>query len=96
MGTPSELERQVGGMQLRLEVTDWQWVVRAQKIVQDILEIPVSVNDRTLTVLLDTTRIQMVSRVLNQLQTVGVPISNFAVETPSLDDVFLKMTVGKN
>lgn len=52
MGTPSELKQQIGGLQLRIEVTNFQRVEQAQKIVEDTLESPV-VKDRTLTVQLD-------------------------------------------
>ncbi|WP_395387227.1 ATP-binding cassette domain-containing protein [Pediococcus parvulus] len=96
IGTPSDLKKHVGGMQLRIEITDQKWRVQVQKIAHDTLALPVNVSDRTLTVLIDDTSMQMVPQVLNQLQAAKVPISNFAIETPPLDDVFLKMTVGKN
>ncbi|WP_137597010.1 ATP-binding cassette domain-containing protein [Paucilactobacillus kaifaensis] len=96
MGTPSELKKQVGGMQLRIEVTDLQSVPQAQTIVHDALSLPVSTNDQTLTVLIDSTKMQLVAKILNQLHDMKISINNFAIEAPSLDDVFLKMTVGKN
>lgn len=95
MGTPSELKQQIGGSQLRIEVTNFQRVEQAQKIVEDTLESPV-VKDRTLTVQLDNQKIQGVSHVLSQLQDADMPLSYFSIETPSLDDVFMRMTVGKN
>ena len=95
MGTPSELKQQIGGLQLRIEVTNFQRVEQAQKIVEDTLESPV-VKDRTLTVQLDNQKIQGVSHVLSQLQDADMPLSYFSIETPSLDDVFMRMTVGKN
>ncbi|MFT8729794.1 MAG: ATP-binding cassette domain-containing protein [Oenococcus oeni] len=96
VGTPSELKQQVGGMKLRLEVTDLKQAPQAQKIIQDILAVSVHVDKRTLTALLSNTGMQSASKILNQFQTVGIAINNFAIETPSLDDFFLKMTVGKN
>ncbi|GEN94460.1 ABC transporter, ATP-binding protein [Pediococcus ethanolidurans] len=96
MGTPNDLKQQIGGMQLRIEVTNLQGQQQARKIIQDVLALPVSVNDHTLTVLLDNTKMQKVSRVLSQLQGAAISINSFAVETPPLDEVFLKMTVGKN
>lgn len=96
LGTPSELKQQVGGLQLRLEVPDTQRVSQAQQIIQEILTLPVNVNDRTLTALLGNVKILLVTQVLQQLQAAAVPISNFAIEAPTLDDVFLKLTVGKN
>lgn len=96
LGTPNELKKQVGGLQLRLEVPDTQRVSQAQQIIQEILTLPVNVNDRTLTALLGNVKIQLVTQALQQLQAAAVPISNFAIEAPTLDDVFLKLTVGKN
>lgn len=96
MGTPSELKKQVGGMQLRIEVADLHAVPQAQTIVHDTLSLPISTNDQTLTVLIDGTKMQLVAKILNQLQAMEISINNFAIEAPSLDDVFLKMTVGKN
>ncbi len=96
MGTPNDLKQQIGGMQLRIEVTNLQEQQPAKKLIQDTLALPVSVNDRTLTVLLDHTKMRKVSQILGQLQDAGIAINNFAVETPPLDDVFLKLTVGKN
>ncbi|MDN6597044.1 MAG: ATP-binding cassette domain-containing protein [Lentilactobacillus parabuchneri] len=95
MGTPSELKQQIGGLQLRIEVTNFQRVEQAQKIVEDTLESPV-VKDRTLTVQLVNHKIQGVSHVISQLQDADMPLSYFSIETPSLDDVFMRMTVGKN
>ncbi|MDV7718731.1 ATP-binding cassette domain-containing protein [Pediococcus ethanolidurans] len=96
MGTPNDLKQQIGGMQLRIEVANLQVQQQARKIIQEVLTLPVSVNDRTLTVLLDNTKMQKVSQALSQLQDAAISINNFAVETPPLDEVFLKMTVGKN
>lgn len=96
IGTPSELKQQVGGMQLRLEVSDLQMVAQTRSIVQGILERPVSVTDRTLTVLLGNNDMQLVTPILNQLQDARILISNLKIGAPSLDDVFLKMTIGKN
>lgn len=96
MGTPNDLKQQIGGMQLRIEVTSLQEQQPAKKLIQDTLALPVSVNDRTLTVLLDHTKMRKVSQILGQLQDAAIAINNFAVETPPLDDVFLKLTVGKN
>ncbi|KRN28099.1 abc transporteratp-binding protein [Lactobacillus selangorensis] len=96
MGTPTELERQVGGMQLRIDVTELQAVPHVQTIVQTVLGESVQTDGRTVTVLLNQTEMQQVAQVLAQLQSTQIPLNHFAIETPSLDDVFLKMTVGKN
>lgn len=96
IGTPSELKQKVGGSQLRVEVTDIKQVNSTKTIVENALSLPINVDDRTLTVLIDGTKIQVVAKILNKLQDAGISISSFVMGTPSLDDVFMKMTVGKN
>ncbi|MDM7516262.1 ATP-binding cassette domain-containing protein [Lentilactobacillus sp. TOM.63] len=96
MGTPDELKQQVGGKQFRLEVASSNWVKQAESVIQDTLALPVHIDDQTLTVSLGQTKLTAVAEILNRLQAVNIPISHFAIEPPSLDDVFLKMTVGKN
>ncbi|PAK79771.1 ATP-binding cassette domain-containing protein [Lentilactobacillus parakefiri] len=96
IGTPDELKQQVGGRQFRLEVAFSNSVKQAEEVIQDTLALPVHIDDQTLTVSLGQTKLTTVAEILNQLQAVNIPISHFAIEPPSLDDVFLKMTVGKN
>lgn len=96
IGTPAELKKQVGGKQFRLEVASSNWVKQAESVIQDTLTLPVHIDDQTLTVSLGQTKLTAVAEILNRLQAVNIPISHFAIEPPSLDDVFLKMTVGKN
>lgn len=96
IGTPSELKQKVGGSQLRVEVTDIKQVNSTKTIVENALGLPINVDDKTLTVLIDGTKIQVVAKILNKLQDAGISISSFVMGTPSLDDVFMKMTVGKN
>lgn len=96
LGTPTELKQQIGGLQLRFEVGQLQWVSQAKSIVEITLAQPVTVQNRELTVQLQADGIQAANRVLTQLQDAGVPISNFAIEEPTLDDVFMQLTVGQN
>ncbi|WP_155287781.1 ATP-binding cassette domain-containing protein [Lacticaseibacillus zhaodongensis] len=96
LGTPAELERRVGGMQLRIELSEPRQLAEAQVIVQGALQLPVHADARKLTVLLTADHVPATARILDQLQTADIAVNQFALETPSLDDVFLKMTVGKN
>lgn len=96
IGTPSELKQKVGGSQLQIEITDIKQVNLTKTIIGNALSLPINVDDRTLTVLINGTKMQIVAKILNKLQDAGISISSFAVGTPSLDDVFMKMTVGRN
>ncbi|WKF85941.1 ATP-binding cassette domain-containing protein [Lacticaseibacillus pantheris] len=96
IGTPSELKQKVGGSQLQLNVTKLEQVDSAKAIFESELSMPVTVDDKTLTVLTDITKLSAVARILDQLQGAGISVDNFSVGTPSLDDVFMQLTVGKN
>ncbi|KRM87230.1 ATP-binding cassette domain-containing protein [Lacticaseibacillus thailandensis] len=96
VGTPSQLKQQIGGSRLSLEVPAASWTTPAQAVVQKVLSGPVMVEKRTVTADLGPDGLPAVNTILQQLQAAGVPLSNFAMQEPSLDDVFLRMTVGKN
>lgn len=96
VGTPSELKQQIGGMQMRVEITNRQKLSQAEAIIKDVLSLPVSIDDRVLTTLLDNIKLQQVPQVLAQLQKMRISYTNLTIGTHSLDDVFMKLTVGKN
>ncbi|KRL05290.1 ATP-binding cassette domain-containing protein [Liquorilactobacillus hordei] len=95
-GIPKELKQKVGGTKLQFEVLDLQRLSQARNIMENIVKQHVSVDDQTLIVIFDSTGMQLVNSILNQLQDSGILITNLRIVPPSLDDVFLKMTVGKN
>lgn len=95
-GTPKELKQKVGGTKLQFEVLDLQRLSQARNIMENIVKQHVSVDDQTLIVIFESNRMQLVTSILNQLQDSGILITNLRIVPPSLDDVFLKMTVGKN
>lgn len=95
-GTPSELKQKLGGLQLSLTVTELAQLSQARAIVQDVLKQPISVSEQTLVSPLGGDALPVITAILNQLQIAKITISHLKLETPSLDDVFLKMTVGKN
>lgn len=96
IGTPIELKQKVGGSQLQLNVTKLEQVDSAKAIFESELGMPVTVDDKMLTVLTDIRKLSAVARILNQLQGAGISVDSFSVGTPSLDDVFMQLTVGKN
>ena len=95
-GTPAALKQKVGGQGLELEVSTTAAVAPATAILQAILGQNVQVAARTLTVPLGATNLTTVTEVLTRLQAAQITVSNFAMRPPSLDDVFLKLTVGAN
>lgn len=95
-GTPKELKQKVGGTKLQFEVLDLQRLSQARNIMENIVKQHVSVDDQTLIVIFESNGMQLVTSILNQLQDSGILITNLRIVPPSLDDVFLKMTVGKN
>ena len=96
IGTPIELKQKVGGSQLQLNVTKLEQVDSAKAIFESELGMPVTVDDKMLTVLTDIRKLSAVARILNQLQGAGISVDSFSVGTPSLEDVFMQLTVGKN
>lgn len=95
-GTPNELKQKLGGLQLSLTVTELAQLPQARAIVQDVLKQPISVSEQTLVSPLGGDALPAITAILNQLQIAKITVSHLKLETPSLDDVFLKMTVGKN
>ena len=95
-GTPNELKQKLGGLQLSLTVTELAQLSQAHAIVQDVLKQPISVSEQTLVSPLGGDALPAITAILNQLQIAKITVSHLKLETPSLDDVFLKMTVGKN
>ncbi|MEJ1326143.1 ATP-binding cassette domain-containing protein [Latilactobacillus sakei] len=95
-GTPNELKQKLGGLQLSLTVTELAQLSQAHAIVQDVLKQPISVSEQTLVSPLGGNALPAIIVILNQLQIAKITVSHLKLETPSLDDVFLKMTVGKN
>ncbi|BBM23343.1 ATP-binding cassette domain-containing protein [Lactobacillus pentosus] len=97
LGPVAALKQQVGGLKLQLALAQTQATQPAQRIMTQLTTQPVQVSDRTVSVQLaadDATRVT--AQILERLQQAQIEIDRFALEPPSLDDVFLTMTVGKN
>ncbi|MCS8603762.1 ATP-binding cassette domain-containing protein [Lactiplantibacillus pentosus] len=97
LGPVAALKQQVGGLKLQLALAQTQATQPTQRIMTQLTTQPVQVSDRTVSVQLaadDATRVT--AQILERLQQAQIEIDRFALEPPSLDDVFLTMTVGKN
>ena len=96
MGTPDELKRQVGGQQLLIQLTDDKDANSVHAILQSTLSLPVQTDGTKLTVLLEDENLSSIPTILAELQKASIAINKFSIETPSLDEVFMQLTVGKN
>ncbi|MDR0899950.1 MAG: ATP-binding cassette domain-containing protein, partial [Lactobacillaceae bacterium] len=94
IGTPLELKEEIGGLTLHMEFKDREQTGTAVGIIETELKVETVVNDKNINVPIKD--VNVVSSVLQKLNEVGLDLSNLNIEQPSLDDVFLKMTVGKN
>ncbi|VDG17498.1 ATP-binding cassette domain-containing protein [Lactiplantibacillus mudanjiangensis] len=94
IGTPAELKQQVGGTTLTFTVDQPKQVATAVKLVTTQLKAVVQRAGQQLSVTLD--QVAQLTPVLTALQQAKVAISHLTVQEPSLDDVFMDLTVGKN
>ncbi|MFD1418603.1 ATP-binding cassette domain-containing protein [Companilactobacillus keshanensis] len=94
IGTPTELKQQVGGTSLNFTVKEIDQVDTAVKLVKDEFDTSIHQNDQQINIKLK--KIDQLTPLLVSLQRAKITISNLTVQEPSLDDVFMDLTVGKN
>jgi len=94
IGTPAELKQQVGGTTLNFTVDQTSQVANAVKLVASQLKSTVKQTGQRLSVTLN--QVSQLSPILTALQQAKIAISHLTVQEPSLDDVFMDLTVGKN
>ncbi|MFC6176567.1 ATP-binding cassette domain-containing protein [Companilactobacillus huachuanensis] len=94
IGTPLELKQQVGGINLSFSVTEVQQVKAAVKLVADQLGTTAQILGQRLSTNLAS--IDQLTPLLIALKQAKIVINSLTVQEPSLDDVFMNLTVGKN
>jgi len=94
IGTPSELKQQIGGTNLSFTVSDNQQVDSTVKLVTDKLGVTVHLAGQRLST--NLAGVDQLSKLLATLQQDKISITDLTVQEPSLDDVFMNLTVGKN
>lgn len=94
IGTPAELKQQVGGTTLNFTVNQTNQVANAVKLVAAQLKATVQQTGQQLSVTLN--QVSQLTPILTVLQQAKIAISHLTVQEPSLDDVFMDLTVGKN
>jgi ABC-2 type transport system ATP-binding protein len=90
-GTPVELKGQVGGEQLEIRLCDVSEQQRALEALDGVGGERATVEDGSIRVPLRE-RQGAIASAVRQLDDAGVAIDDIAVVTPTLDDVFLKLT----
>ncbi|WP_125574502.1 ATP-binding cassette domain-containing protein [Levilactobacillus huananensis] len=94
MGTPAELKAQLGGLHVTLTMTDAAQVTVAKRFLSPRVTGGVQQTGTNLSMRLR--QVAQLAPILTTLNEANVGISHLAVQEPSLDDVFMDLTVGKN
>lgn len=94
IGTPEELKQQIGGINLKFVVSDSNQVSAVVKLIHRKISNIVHQVGQQFEVNLKN--IDQLTPLLVDLQKAQITISNLTVQEPSLDDVFMNLTVGKN
>lgn len=94
IGTPEELKKQIGGTKLNFTINDISQMNPAIKLVTKQLGESINHTGQQLNATL--TNLTQLAPLLLTLQKAKITISNLTVQEPSLDDVFMNLTVGTN
>lgn len=94
IGTPEELKKQIGGTKLEFTVERNSQIDDAMKLLTNNVGEPINHTGEQLSTTLKS--VDQIAPLLVTLKQSKISISNLTVKEPSLDDVFMKLTVGKN
>ncbi|MFC6206380.1 MULTISPECIES: ATP-binding cassette domain-containing protein [Levilactobacillus] len=94
MGTPAELKEQIGGARLAFTVSQEDQVQPAVQLLTGQVTGVIQQTGQQLSVPLK--QITQLPPILAALKQAQIMISHLSVKEPSLDDVFMNLTVGKN
>lgn len=87
-GTPAELKSRIGGRQVDLEPVSPRAV---QALAERLSEFEVTTGSRALHVSIDDSVAEL-GRVLAAVEATGIPVADYGVRTPTLDDVYFHVT----
>lgn len=93
-GTPAALKEATGASKLVLTIADLAQVAPAAQVLAAALEAHPQVSGHILTTPFHTT--DQVTIGLSALKRAAIPVAHLAVQAPTLDDVFMALTVGQN
>ncbi|WDT66660.1 ATP-binding cassette domain-containing protein [Companilactobacillus crustorum] len=94
IGTPKDLKDETGESTLSLDIVNSKDIPHASAILQKELgSEPLLINN---SIVIKFKKSEQAITVLSQLNNAKINITNLSVQQPSLDDVFMALTVGKN
>lgn len=94
IGTPDKLKHEIGESKMSLKIIKNIDILPAAKILQNALNSKPQIINNTITTRFKTT--EQIIDGLSQLSTDKINVSNLTIQEPSLDDVFMALTIGKN
>lgn len=94
IGTPDQLKREIGDASLSLKIDHDSDLTSASKILQSELNTEPKITNNTISIKFKNT--EQVIDSLTSLKNNQISISDLSIQEPTLDDVFMALTVGKN
>ncbi|WP_099974528.1 ATP-binding cassette domain-containing protein [Lactobacillus terrae] len=94
IGTPDKLKHENGESTMSLKIMDKSDIGRSVEILKKNLNLELTLMDSTIITKFKETK-QAIDG-LSDLKNANISISNLTIKEPSLDDVFMALTVGKN
>jgi len=91
-GTPGELKARVGAGALHVRVRDPETRAEAARVLAGVLSERAQLESDPAALSLRATDPEAVARALAELARAGIPVAEFALGQPSLDEVFLALT----
>jgi ABC-2 type transport system ATP-binding protein len=94
-GTADELKDRIGGRSLEVEIVDGSRLDDAAEVMRRVSGASVVIDQATRTVSMPVAQdTDLAARTIAELSGAGIPIRDFHLQRPSLDDVFLALTKG--
>lgn len=94
IGTPEELKQQIGGIKLKFAINDDSQILSVTKIIQASVTSAIQRVGQQFEINLKN--VEQLTPLLVAIEQAKITISNLTIQEPSLDDVFMNLTVGKN
>jgi ABC-2 type transport system ATP-binding protein len=91
-GTPGQLKASVGSGTLHVRVSDPEDRGAARELLERVLAVPVTEDGDPAALTAAMADAAPAARALTALETAGIPLAQFALGQPSLDEVFLALT----
>ncbi|WP_254910275.1 ATP-binding cassette domain-containing protein [Micromonospora sp. NBS 11-29] len=91
-GTPAELKSSVGSATFQVRLRDAEQRAEAERLIGSVLSAAAHPGGDPATLTVSVTDPDRASRALAELSAAGIPVADFSLGQPSLDEVFLALT----